>query len=67
MKLASGLLVLLAVLAFGCTPEKSKACEGCVGSDLMDCERAYEDCDTIEHCRHTDIKEKYADNVCVGE
>jgi hypothetical protein len=67
MKIGVWLVIAAAVLVGGCTPPKSKVCEGCLGSELQQCEKAYESCDTISHCRRTDIKQKYADNICLGE
>lgn len=67
MKIGVWLVIAVAVVVGGCSPAKSKVCEGCGGSELQQCEKAYESCDTISHCRHTDLKQKYADKICIEE
>jgi hypothetical protein len=49
----------------GCSPTKSRACDGCEGTLLRDCERAYEACDSMKHCRYTDIRRDYSKKMCL--
>lgn len=67
MKISSALILVAAVLSGGCAPKKSKVCDGCLGSDLKECELAYESCDSMDHCRYSDIKQEFADDICVGD
>lgn len=58
--------VLLVAMSVGCQ-SKSKACKGCKGGELEDCEVLYESCGNVESCREIDIKRKYADDICLYE
>jgi hypothetical protein len=65
MKFVVFAAISLTLLATACVQKKSKVCEGCLGNQLADCEAAYESCSTVDHCRRSDIKRKYADGLCV--
>ncbi len=59
------LAIALAALGVGCGPDKQKACEGCSGNDLRDCETAYEECDNVKHCSPGDIRREWSERKCV--
>lgn len=67
MKMLLLVTVLASLLSVGCGPDKAKACEGCAGTELRDCEMAYEECDNIKHCRHGDIRREWSERACLDD
>jgi hypothetical protein len=65
MKMILSAAALTSLLSVGCGPDKSKACEGCLDTQLRDCETAYEECDNQPHCRPGDIRREWADRACL--
>lgn len=65
MKSVILLSVLVLFTSVGCGPSKSKACEGCDGSNLQYCEMAYEECLNVSKCREVDIRRVWAEDRCV--
>ena len=65
MKLKFLCVVLVAIFSAGCQQSKAKACKGCQGPELSDCQFAYEECPSTPNCRRSDVKRKYADNICL--
>lgn len=64
-KLLLMVIALVAIFHVGCAPDKQKACEGCSGTDLRDCEMAYEECDNVKHCTPGDIRREWSQRKCV--
>lgn len=58
---------LLAAMSVGCQQSKAKACKGCKGPELEDCQFAYESCVDTPNCREIDLKRKFADDICLYE
>jgi hypothetical protein len=67
MKSYAVLLTLLSLTFIGCSPDKSVVCEGCQGALLSECEQAYESCDSVDHCRRSDLKRDFAETACTVE
>lgn len=67
MRLFGLTVVLGSLLLVGCGPDKSRACEGCKGTELRDCEMAYEECDNIKNCRHSDIRREWSERLCTDD
>lgn len=66
LKLLQSSVALFSLLALvGCGPDKAKACEGCTDTELRDCETAFEECDNVKHCRHSDIRREWSERICV--
>lgn len=65
MKLKFLAAIFLSALSMGCQTTKAKACKGCLGAELQECQFAYEDCPNLPNCRRSDLKRLYADQICL--
>lgn len=65
--LARGASLLLFGAAVACGPSQKKACEGCEGEMLEDCEETFELCKDVKGCKRRHVKKDYADGICQDE
>lgn len=64
MTQTSLLLALLLTLGVACGPSQERACDGCQGADLVDCEETFELCKDVKGCKRRYVTRDYARGLC---